>query len=97
MYSSVDKVLKEIQNFLGYGKIYLKISTGVSELTLANKKDCLNFLTNIKDKLVIKNNMVKYLLENYSFKRDNNRLFDLKYFRILITRKNVTRIQRNLF
>ena len=96
IYSSDEKSLKKIQEYLGYGKIYLRKKTEVGELTIAKKEDCLNFLNNIQELVILKQGQVKFLLENYSFERTNNLSFDLDKFRGFVKRKNVTRIYHTL-
>jgi len=96
IYSSDEKSLKKIQEYLGYGKIYLRKKTEVGELTIAKKEDCLNFLNNIQELVILKQGQVKFLLENYSFERTNNFSFDLDRFRSFVKRKNVTRIYHTL-
>jgi hypothetical protein len=91
LYSSDDKVLLKIKEFLGFGYIYLKKASGVYELTITKKKDVLTFLMNIKDKVILKKSQTEFILQNYSFERKNNALFDLDTFRSFITRKNVIR------
>ena len=96
IYSSDDKILKILQEFMNLGKIYLKKKTRVFELTIANKKDCFEFLIKIKDFVILKKSQINYLLNNYSFERENNLKFDLDAFRSFITRKNVKRIHHTI-
>jgi hypothetical protein len=91
IYSSDDKTLIAIQKYVGYGKIYLRKKTEVSELTIVKKENCLDFLSHIKELVILKKEQVDFLLEHYSFKRVNNLDFDLDRFRSFIKRKNVTR------
>ena len=85
-----------MQNYIGLGKIYLKKSTGVDEPTIAKKNESLKFLQQMKGLVIIKKGQVDFLLENYSFKRQNNFNFNLDKFRSFVTRKNVKRIHYNL-
>jgi len=91
IYSSDDKSLNAIQKYLNYGKIYLRKKTGVGELIIHKKEDCFNFLKNVKDLVILKQEQVQFLLEHYSFERVNNLDFDLDKFRSFIKRKNVVR------
>jgi hypothetical protein len=91
IYSSDDKSLKEIQKYLGYGNIYWRKTTGVGELTITRKEDCLDFLNHIKELVILKKEQVDFLLRHYSFERVNNLNFDLDGFRSFIKRKNVVR------
>ncbi len=96
IYSTDEKILKEIQKFLECGQIYLREKTGVCQFTISNKKDCFKFLQNVAEKVILKRPQVTFLLNEYSFERNSNNSFDLDQFRSFITRKNVVRIQHNL-
>lgn len=91
IYQSSKEVLEEIKAFIGYGSIYCKKSNLVFELTFSKKENVSAFLSNIKDKVILKKEQVNYLLNNYSFNRGNNPSFDVDKFRSFITRKNVVR------
>lgn len=97
LYSSDDKVLLKIKEFLGYGSIYLKKVSGVYELNITKKENVLNFFANIKDKLIIKKDQTEFVIQNYSFKRENNLYFDVDKFRSFIKRKNVKRKHRTIY
>ena len=96
IYSSDEKVLLNIQKFLGSGKIYLKRISGVYELNLLKKKEVLGFLKNIQEKVILKKNQVDFVLKNYGFEKENNLSFDIDGFRGFITRKNVVRKHHTL-
>ncbi len=97
LYSSDDKVLSEIKKFINYGKIYLKTSSDVYELNIVKKKNVFEFLTRISKKIIIKKNQTNFVLQNYSFKRENNLYFDVDKFRSFIKRKNVIRKHRTIY
>jgi len=97
IYSSETIILEKIQKFLNYGKIYFRKKTGVSELTISKKADTIKFLKNIVDKSVLKKDQINFILNNYSFERNNNVGFDLDIFRGFIKRKNVVRTHHTLF
>ena len=97
LYSSNNKVLLKIKEFLGYGNIYLKKVSGVYELNIMKKKDVLNFLVNLKNKLIIKKDQTEFVIQTYSFKRENNLYFDVDKFRSFIKRKNVKRKHRTIY
>ena len=96
IYSSDERILKEIQNFLKYGKIYEKMKTGVFELVISKKEYCRQVLESIKDKVILKRNQIAFLLDNFEFNKSNNLRFDLDKFRGFITRKNVVRKNHTL-
>lgn len=97
MYSSDGKVLLKIKEFWGYGNIYFKKVFDVYELNIMKKKEVLDFLINIKDKLIIKKSQTEFVIQNYSFKRENNLYFDVNKFRSFIKRKNVKRKYRTIY
>lgn len=97
LYSSDEKVLLEIKNFVGYGSIYLKKGSDVYELNIVKKENVYCFLTNILNKLVIKRDQTNFVLENYSFKRENNLYFDVDKFRSFIKRKSVVRKHKTIY
>ena len=94
IYSSQVNVLNAIKKFIGFGNLYIKKSTGVSELTIIKKEYVKNFLDNIKEKIIIKKEQVDYLLFNYNFERGSNSNFDVDKFRSFITRKNVEKFRK---
>lgn len=87
LYNSQESVIMAIREFVKMGNIYRfkrpANSNFVFELTITNKKDIKTFLTNLVDKLVIKKEIVSYILTNFSFERDNNNNFDLSVIRNL--------------
>lgn len=91
IYSSDERSLKAIKEYIGYGNIFLRKKTGVGELTISKKEDCSDFLMKIKNLVILKQEQVQFLLEHYSFERVNNLNFDLDKFRGFIKRKNVVR------
>lgn len=97
LYSSDGKVLLKIKEFWGYGNIYFKKVFDVYELNIMKKKEVLDFLINIKDKLIIKKSQTEFVIQNYSFKRENNLYFDVNKFRSFIKRKNVKRKYRTIY
>ena len=94
LYSSQVDVLNAIKEFIGFGKIYLKKTTNVSELTIIKKEYVKKFLENIRENIIIKKEQVDYLLENYNFDRGNNLNFDINEFRNFITRNNVQKFRK---
>ncbi|PJC44969.1 hypothetical protein CO038_00980 [Candidatus Pacearchaeota archaeon CG_4_9_14_0_2_um_filter_39_13] len=96
MYSSNEEVLLRIRNFLGFGNLYKKKSTGMCELTISNKENNLLFLKSIHPYSIIKKQTIEFVLGNYDFKRGKNNLnFDISAFHKLITRKNRERFYRD--
>ena len=87
IYNSEEKVLLQIKKFINIGQIYkvkrLPATNYVYELTITNKKDVKFFLDNIVDKLIIKQEIIQYILSNFSFERNNNNNFDLSFMRNL--------------
>ncbi len=96
IYSSNKKIVEELRDFIGFGKIYLKRKTEVYEFTISNKEEARRFLENLKGKTILKKDQITFLLENYSFERGNNLYFDVDKFRSFIKRKNVLRKQHTL-
>ena len=92
IYQQDAEVLKSIQSFLGFGKIYSK--RDLHELTFNKKSNVKFFLENIKDKVIVKKAQVDYLLKNYSFERKSNAYFDVDQFRSSIKRKNVDKFRK---
>ena len=87
LYSSDEKVLLNIKNFIQKGTIYkTKKSSAtnfVYELTISNKQDVYFFLNNIVRRIIIKKEMVDYILSNFNFGRDCNKDFNISHFRNL--------------
>jgi len=87
LYSSDEKVLLEIKNFLRKGQMYkvkrFPATNYIYELTITKKKNVQFFLKNILNRVIIKRTIVKYVLKNFNFERANNREFDIPSFRNL--------------
>lgn len=87
LYSSDERVLLEIKNFIQKGQIYkTKKSSATNfiyELTTINKLDVKFFLENVADKIIIKKEITEYVLTNFNFERNNNQWFDISPFRNL--------------
>lgn len=87
LYSSDERVLLEIKNFIEKGQIYkVKKSSAtnfVYELTITNKSDVKFFLENIVDKIIIKKEIANYVLTKFNFGRDTNIDFNISHFRNL--------------
>jgi|SRR3990167_8757903 len=96
IYSLDKQILWDIQEFLGFGKIYQKKKTGVSELAIISKKNNLKFLKGIYPHCLLKKPLVYYILDNYSFiSGRNNQSFDFNKFHSFIKRKNVEKLRKN--
>ena len=74
-------VLELIKGFIGYGNIYSK-KGGVNELVITKKSQCHDFLANIFSFIVIKRDIVSYVLNNYNFQKNSlvlpERMFNKK-------------------
>lgn len=94
IYSSNEKALLRIKEFIGFGSIYMA-KTGVFELTIIKKENNLSFLRAILPHTLIKKEIINFVLENYKFNYgDNNSGFDIVKFHSLVTRKNVEKYRR---
>lgn len=81
IYNKDKEILKQIKEFIKCGNIYTRKSNNVSELTISDKKACLNFLKGIYPYSVLKKRQIDYLFNNFIFELGkNNKNFDLTYF-----------------
>jgi hypothetical protein len=87
IYNSNEPLLKEVRNFINSGYIYKKNRTNIFEVMIIAKEDVKSFLINIKDKVVLKKDLIKFVLDNYHFDRNNNLNFDVPKFRTLCPRR----------
>ncbi len=94
IYSSDKLILLSIRDFLGFGNIYQRKSTGVFELTITNKESNFTFLKSILPYSILKRNIINFVLENYDFSRSNNLDFDIDKFHSMISRKNVEKYRK---
>lgn len=95
LYQEDINVLEQIKLFIGYGKVYSYPKKTAAELTFIKKEYVKDFLTNIKDKVIVKKQQVDYILNNYIFERGSNMKFDIDEFRKLIIRRNVNRLRKH--
>jgi len=94
IYSSNKDILLQLQTFLGFGNIYLK-KKEIWELVISKKEDVQLFLSQIKEKVILKKDQISYALDNYSFDHQSNFDFDIDKFRTFITRKNIDKFRTN--
>lgn len=99
IYSTNHDVLKDIQEFVGYGSIYIKKRRGkeknwntLYEYTIAKKSETKHFLAKILPYLIVKKNQGDFLFNNFNFDVGfSNVDFDIDKFRKPITRVGVKR------
>ena len=98
-YNTNMAALVAIRDFLCSGRIYKSKAKNtddkVYELCILPKNIVKEVLANLQKSCIVKQDKIKFILENYDFGRSNNSKFDLNAFHALSDRKNVNKFYTN--